>query len=154
MEVVCRKATEDDVEALYELINQYAERGIMLPRSRETLREQVKHFVVAEHGGTVIGCGSLCQLGSDLVEIRSLGVSENYKGRGIGKLLVSRLLEEARSRRFPKVMALTYEAAFFESVGFSIVPKHVFPEKVWRDCVSCHKQYCCDEIAVIKRLDT
>jgi amino-acid N-acetyltransferase len=102
----------------------------------------------------VIGCGSLCQLGSDLVEIRSLGVSENYKGRGIGKLLVSRLLEEARSRRFPKVMALTYEAAFFESVGFSIVPKHVFPEKVWRDCVSCHKQYCCDEIAVIKRLDT
>ena len=51
-------------------------------------------------------------------------------------------------------MALTYEAAFFESVGFSIVPKPVFPEKVWRDCVSCHKQYCCDEIAVIKRLDT
>ncbi|UUZ85478.1 N-acetyltransferase [Paenibacillus sp. P26] len=153
MAVTCRKATEQDVDTLYEIIQGYAEKGIMLPRSKETLQHQIDTFVVAELEDRLVGCGALTRLGQDLVEIRSLGVTDGYKGQGIGKKLVSFLIEEAREQQIPKVMALTYEVAFFERNGFHVVPKEIFPEKVWRDCIHCKKQHCCDEIAVLKRLD-
>ena len=76
------------------------------------LEKQIEEFVVAESEGNVIGRGSLCQLGNDLVEIRSLGISDGYKGQGIGSMLVDSLLEEAKRRELPKVMALTYEVSF------------------------------------------
>lgn len=153
MSAVCRKAKLEDVEPLYQMIQGYAEKGIMLPRSKKVLERQIGEFVVAESEGQVIGCGSLCQLGSDLVEIRSLGISEGHKGQGIGSMLVDSLLEEARRRELPKVMALTYEVSFFIKNGFSVVEKEIFPEKVWTDCIHCKKQHACDEIAVLKVLN-
>ena len=153
MEAVCRKATPDDVDTLTQLIAGYAEKGVMLPRSRELLARQIDTFAVAELEGEVVGCGSLCRLGSDLVEIRSLGISEVLKGYGIGSKLVDFLIEEAKRQGIPKVMALTYAVAFFEKNGFRVVDKEIFPEKVWTDCVHCPKQHCCDEIAVLKTLN-
>lgn len=152
MPAVCRKAKVEDVEPLYQMIQDYAEKGIMLPRSRKVLEKQIEEFVVAEWDGMVIGCGSLCQLGSDLVEIRSLGISEGYKGKGIGSMLVDSLMAEAKRHQIPKVMALTYEVSFFIKNGFTVVEKEIFPEKVWTDCIHCKKQHACDEIAVLKIL--
>jgi amino-acid N-acetyltransferase len=151
--VVCRKASIDDVNTLFEIIQGYAEKGIMLPRSKEVLLRQIDTFIVAEVDGIMVGCGSLTLLGPELVEIRSLGITEGYKGLGIGKKIVTFLTEEARAQKIPKIMALTYEVAFFEKNGFTVVPKEIFPEKVWKDCVFCKKQHCCDDIAVLKRLD-
>ncbi|MDF2669412.1 MAG: acetyltransferase [Paenibacillus sp.] len=151
--VTCRRAVADDVEALFELIQGYAEQGIMLPRSKEALLRHITTFVVAEMEGSFVGCGSLFRLGSDLVEIRSLGVTEGHKGLGIGRKVVDFLVDEARKEGIPKIMALTYEVAFFQKNGFEVVEKEIFPEKVWTDCIHCKKQHCCDEIAVLKRLD-
>lgn len=155
MTIICRKADEQDLDGLYELIKGYAEQGIMLPRSREMLVYSIDTFVVAvdERSGQLVGCGSLCKLGEELVEIRSLGVLPQCKGLGIGRNLVDFLVEEAKEQQIPKVMALTYEVAFFEKMGFHVVEKEIFPEKVWKDCIHCKKQHCCDEIAVLKRLD-
>lgn len=153
MSVICRKANSGDVESLYELIQGYAANGIMLPRSKEALARSIDTFVVAEDENVLIGCGSLCRLGSDLVEIRSLGIVDGYKGQGVGSRLVDVLIEEAKAQKIPKVMALTYEAKFFQKNGFQIVDKEIFPEKVWTDCVHCPKQHCCDEIAVLKLIE-
>ncbi|GAA3403602.1 N-acetyltransferase [Paenibacillus hodogayensis] len=153
MTVTCRRATPDDVDSLYDIIQSYAEKGIMLPRSKEALGRHIDTFVIAEYEGRFVGCGSLFRLGQDLVEIRSLGVSDGYKGQGIGRKLVDFLTGEAREQEIPKIMALTYEVAFFEKNGFEVVQKEIFPEKVWTDCIHCKKQHNCDEIAVLKRLD-
>jgi len=153
MDIICRKAIKEDIDGLYDLIQEYAEKDIMLPRSKEILIYLIEDFVVAELDGRLIGCGSLCKLGDDLVEIRSLGVLEGYKGMGIGRQLVELLTAEAMEKKIPKIMALTYEVAFFERNGFEVVPMDIFPEKVWKDCVFCKKQDCCDEIAVLKRLN-
>lgn len=149
----CRQATQDDVETLFQLIKGYAEKGIMLPRTRESLHQIIDTFVVAQVGDEVVGCGSLCQLGTDLVEIRSLGMTEDYKGLGIGSLLVDALTHQAKELGATKVMALTYAVPFFEKNGFTIVEKEIFPEKVWKDCVICPKQHACDEIAVLRTLN-
>ncbi|MCM3040548.1 N-acetyltransferase [Paenibacillus motobuensis] len=150
---VSRRATLEDVEQLYLLIDDYARKGIMLPRSRKVLERLINDFVVTEVDGVVVGCGSLCKLGDELVEIRSLGIAEGYKGQGLGSMLVKQLVEEARVQGIPKVMALTYEVSFFLKNGFNVVEKEIFPEKVWTDCVNCSKQNACDEIAVLKILD-
>ena len=149
----CRSATVDDIEPLYLMIEEYAQKGIMLPRSRAALQRQIDLFVVAEMDGKVVGCGSLCRLGNDLVEIRSLGLRDEYQGKGIGSLIVNELTEEARRQKIPKIMALTYAVDFFLRNGFDIVEKEIFPEKVWTDCVNCSKQHACDEIAVLKMLN-
>ncbi|WP_339278624.1 N-acetyltransferase [Paenibacillus sp. FSL W8-1187] len=149
-EAVCRAAKPEDVDTLFELIRGYAEKGIMLPRSKDVLLRQIGTFVIAEIAGAVVGCGSLTRLGQDLVEIRSLGISEGHKGAGIGSKLVAKLIEQAQAQGIPKIMALTYEVRFFERNGFSVVNKEIFPEKVWTDCVNCPKQHACDEIAVIR----
>jgi len=150
---VSRRATLEDVEPLYLLIDDYARKGIMLPRSRKVLERLINDFVVTEVDGLVVGCGSLCKLGDELVEIRSLGIAEGYKGQGLGSMLVKQLVEEARAQGIPKVMALTYEVSFFLKNDFNVVEKEIFPEKVWTDCVNCSKQHACDEIAVLKILD-
>ncbi|MBA9085154.1 amino-acid N-acetyltransferase [Fontibacillus solani] len=150
---VCRQAQLEDVEPLYLMIENYARQGIMLPRSRAVLQRQIGDFVVAEVDGVVVGCGSLCRLGEELVEVRSLGIAEGFKGRGLGSMLVEQLVKEARRLSIPKIMALTYEVSFFLKNGFTVVEKEIFPEKVWTDCVNCSKQHCCDEIAVLKILD-
>ncbi|MBH5318155.1 N-acetyltransferase [Paenibacillus sp. GSMTC-2017] len=153
VQVMCRKATSDDVETLFQLIKGYAEQGVMLPRTREALVYMIDTFVVAEIGSEVVGCGSLLKLGDNLIEIRSLGITDGYKGLGIGNKLVDILLEQARLQGVTKVMALTYAVSFFERNGFSVVDKDIFPEKVWKDCVNCPKQLACDEIAVLRILD-
>lgn len=150
--VLIRKARIDDIDFLYDLIQHYAEQGIMLPRMKEALSELLDTFVVAEDEGQLVGCGSLCALGTKLVEIRSLGLLADYKGNGLGSKLVDFLVEEAKRQQFPQVMALTYEARFFERLGFVRVNKEIFPEKVWRDCIHCKKYHCCDEIAMLKEI--
>lgn len=152
MMVTFRKAKRKDVDSMFRIIDHYAQKGIMLPRSKTTLIRELNNFAVAEDEGEIVGCGSLCRLGSDLVEIRSLGVAEDYKGKGVGRGLVEMLTEEAKELSIPQIMALTYETGFFVKLGFDIVPKDIFPEKVWRDCVFCPKQNCCDEIAVMKSI--
>ncbi|WP_189025286.1 N-acetyltransferase [Paenibacillus albidus] len=150
--VICRTATVEDVEPLYLMIEEYAQRGIMLPRSRKALGRQIDQFVVAEIEGRFVGCGSLFRLGNDLVEIRSIGLRDEGRGKGIGSLILNKLMEEAGRQQIPKVMALTYEVDFFLRNGFEVVEKEIFPEKVWTDCVNCAKQNACDEIAVLKIL--
>ncbi len=153
LQVVCRQATFEDVEQLFQLIQGYAEKGIMLPRSREALARMIDTFVVAQIEDKIVGCGSLTRLGQELVEIRSLGMLEEYKSLGIGSKLVESLIEQAKEQHIPKIMALTYAVPFFERNGFSVVEKEIFPEKVWTDCRNCPKRLACDEIAVLRVLN-
>lgn len=112
-QVICRNAVVEDVEPLYLMIEEYAQRGIMLPRSRQALTRQIDQFVVAEIEGRFVGCGSLFKLGNDLVEIRSIGLNDEGKGKGVGSMILAKLVEEARNQKIPKVMALTYAVDFF-----------------------------------------
>ena len=58
--MIYRKATFADVEAIYGLVADYAEQGVMLARSRNTLYETLRDMVVAiDDNGTLAGVGGL-----------------------------------------------------------------------------------------------
>jgi len=147
-----RQAKISDAEAIYALINYYAERDRMLFRPLADIYENLQAFTVAELDGNVVGCCALQIIWSDLAEIKSLAVDEANKDKGVGKMLVAAATEQTHQLGLPRVFALTLNPAFFEKLGFSIVEKDTLPMKVWSDCAKCPKQQNCDEIAVIKIL--
>jgi amino-acid N-acetyltransferase len=152
--MMIRQATIKDLDQMVELINMYADKGMMLPRSKLSLCETLTCFSVVEdkESGKIVGVGGLHILWEDLAEIRSLVIAPDYAGKGIGKNLVEHLSKRAAELQIQKVMALTYQEKFFHQCGFTVVPKDTLPHKVWKDCVNCIKFPVCDEIAVIKEL--
>ncbi len=150
--MIIRQATIKDLNGMVELINMYAEKGMMLPRSKLSLCESLTCFSVVEDSSVIIGVGGLHILWEDLAEVRSLVIAPEYAGKGIGKQLVEHLCERAQALEIKKVMALTYQEKFFNHCGFQVVSKETLPHKVWKDCINCSKFPACDEIAVIKEV--
>lgn len=132
------------------LINDYAEKGMLLKRTEESLLKFLPDFSVAEIGGEVVGCGALSQLGPGLGEIRSIAVRADQAGKGIGHVLVDHLYAQAESRGFQEVLALTRRVNFFEKLGFEVSRRERFLDKLMVDCAACPMNLCCDETAVVK----
>ena len=57
--MIYRKARFDDIESIFGLVHIYAAQGEMLPRSRNTLYENLRDMVIAESGSEVVGVGAL-----------------------------------------------------------------------------------------------
>jgi len=156
-----RPATIHDVPRIQEIINSHAELGRMLFKGLAQLYESLRDFAVYELDdcdgdrsgpGLIVGCVAMSILWADLGEIRSLAVDEQFRCRGIGHRLVDWAIAEARRLQVRRVMALTYEKAFFAKLGFEVVDKDSLPLKVWSDCIRCPKRDGCDEIAMVKVL--
>ncbi len=149
---VVRPAAISDVPHIHELLEIYAGRGNLLPRTMSELYRHLRDFFVLELDGDVAACGALEIFTEDLGEVRSLVVAERFKHRGLGALLVGRIIAEARALGLRRLMALTYVPEFFHKLGFTTVAKSTLPEKVWGVCVKCYKYNDCDEIAVLLEL--
>lgn len=149
-----RKARIPDVPAIQKMLVEFAKEGKLLARSLSELYMNLRDMYVAvdEECGKVSGCCSLHIIWDDLAEIRSLAVSESHQGKGLGRRLVESCVTEGRDLGIARLFTLTYETAFFEHVGFRIVDKNVFPQKIWADCLHCPKFPECDEIALVMDL--
>jgi len=147
-----RPAAIGDVPAIHHLLEVYASKGNLLPRTLSELYRHLRDFFVVELDGNVVACGALEIFTEELGEVRSLVVDEAWERRGLGRLLVERITDEARAIGLRRLMALTYVPAFFHRLGFETVSKDVLPDKVWGVCVTCYKFNQCDETAVLKRL--
>ena len=152
MNVCVRSAKIEDVEALSVLVNEFAGRNEILPRSAEAIRASIDDWLVAAEEDQVLGCGSLRRYSDDLCEVRSLIVDQKWAGKGIGGQIVKDLIRAAEEKNCETVFALTRVVPFFEKMGFEDCPKDVFPEKIWADCSHCPSQDECDEHAVIFRI--
>jgi len=147
------KAEIPDAQAIHDLINLYAQRGDMLPRTMGEVYENLRDFyVVRGDDGTFMGCVALHIVWSDLAEIKSLAVPEDAQTRGLGSLLVEAAVEEARNIGLSRCFALTYRPAFFERLGFAQADVMTLPRKVWNECYRCPKFPSCNEIALVRDL--
>jgi amino-acid N-acetyltransferase len=147
-----RKAKISDIKAVHKLINEFARRGEMIPRSLNDLYENIRDIFVFDDNGEIKGVCALHILWEDLAEIRSLAVRKEAQRQGIGGLLIRTSLKEAHKLGIERVFALTYHPEFFKRFGFSEIDKTRLPQKIWGECLRCPKFPECDEIAVIKEL--
>ena len=148
--VSVRAARPDDVDAIYQLLELYSASGIVLKRSKENISGYLQNFIVAECDGAVCGCCALRDFGNRLLEIRSLVVSPDFQGKGVGKKLVNYFITGLKESAAPwRLFTLTLQVEFFRALGFCEVEKESFPEKIWSDCSKCPKFHCCDETALL-----
>jgi amino-acid N-acetyltransferase len=147
--VKIRKAKISDLRQAHKLINEYAKKEEMIPRSLSELYEDVRDFIVCECDGNVRGVCALHVMWEDLAEIRSLVVEKEYQKMGMGRNLIKHCLKEAKMLGIQKVFALTYYPEFFRKLGFADVDKSSLPQKIWGDCLRCPRFPECDEFAVI-----
>jgi amino-acid N-acetyltransferase len=151
-DLVVRKAAMRDIPPILELINGYAAKGIMLPRTEFEMSEAIRDFTVIMRDDRLLGCGALHFYSPTVAEIRSLAVHEHAKTHGVGRKLVEALCVEAEMYELDAVFAFTYVVEFFNKVGFQVVERGMLPLKAWKDCLRCPKFQACDEIAVLRIL--
>ena len=150
-----QKARIAHIPIIQKILGDFAGQGKLLARPLSELYTNLRDLVVAidEESGEVVGCCSLHIIWENLAEIRSLAVVDTHQGRGIGRRLVDACTVEAKELGIGRLFTLTYETAFFAHLGFRVVDKNVFPQKIWVDCLQCPKFPDCDEVALVMDLD-
>lgn len=152
-DVSIRAARRSDAESIVKLVNGYAAEGIMLPRTIDSVTNSIDDFVVAvDRRGKLLGCGALKEYSPSLAEVSSLAIERAAHGTGLGKRIVREVEELARKRGIDDLFALTLTPAFFESAGYAVADRALYPEKIRRDCLRCPRRIRCDEVCVARSL--
>jgi len=117
MSITIRRATKEDCPRLLELIKELA----VYEKAPDEVTVTLDHFVesgfgknpiwwtfVAEEDGLVMGFALYYVRYStwkgQAMYLEDILVTESARGRGIGKLLFDRLIEEARERKFTRII--------------------------------------------------
>ena len=145
------KATLDDISAMQSLVSDEVKEGVILKRSDDEVATNIRSYVLAKEKGKLLGYTALHIHSPRLAEIRSLIVSEAYRGKHTGQRLVEFTLKEARELGVAEeVLVLTYLPQFFRKIGFFEIDKESIPEhKIWTDCIKCIHFPICNEISLV-----
>jgi N-acetylglutamate synthase-like GNAT family acetyltransferase len=146
-----RAARISDVQAIADLNNAYAAEQTMLTRTPESIEAALDDYVVAvDARGVLLACGALRSYSPSLAEVAAIAVRRDAHGRGLGRAIVEAVETLAHVRGVEEVFALTLTPGFFEAVGYEVVERARYPEKIRRDCLACSRRSACREICVRK----
>jgi len=152
-EIKIRKAKVTDVKQIQKLINYYANKRVMLPRALNEIYENIRGFIVATRGRSIVACCALGVSWEDLAEVKSLAVMPKYRRKGLGRELVGMCHAEAGKLGIKRVFALTYVPKFFRKLGYSEISRDSLPHKVWSECIRCPFFPDCNEVPLLINLD-
>lgn len=107
-------------------------RRILLGKDRVVFYEAVQEFRVAEdESGELIGVGALHVMWEDLGEVRTLAVTDEWLGKGIGRALLSDIESRAVSLGLSRLFCLTFETGFFGRNGFAPIGEEIVAPDVF-----------------------
>jgi amino-acid N-acetyltransferase len=149
--ITLRPARPSDIDGIASLVNGYAAEAIMLYRSPDSVRMTLHDFVVAVGpDGSVMACGALKEYSPSLAEVASVAVARDAHGLGLGTAIVAEVEKLARKRGVDELFALTLTPKFFESAGYIVGDRALYPEKIRRDCLKCPRRIRCNEYCVVR----
>ncbi len=143
-----RRAKMSDVDCINQLVNYWADKGEILPRSRDNVIHDIQNFVVAELDGVVVGTASLYIYQTGLAEIRSVVVEEAAQKQGQGEALVQYLLEFAHQMELEQIIVLTYIPQYFTQLGFNLIDKNSLAKNIIEDSEPSPHKDPSDEVAM------
>jgi len=134
-EVVIRNFQASDGEA-FRLLNEawIAKHFRLEEKDRQTLNDPQHyildkggHILVAERGCRPVGCCALLAMEDGAFEVAKMTVSENERGKGVGRQLLEQVVEFAKTRSIPRLYletntALPNAIRLYELVGFRHLP--------------------------------
>ena len=96
---------------------------------------EVDIAVVEDQNGTLLAAGALHIMWEDLAEVRSIVVSGEARGQGVGLALVQALLARAEQLGIKRVFCLTFEVGFFAKLGFEEISDVPVDESTFAEMV-------------------
>jgi amino-acid N-acetyltransferase len=148
------KPTFSDIPKIQKMILNDVKSGILLSRSNDEIAKNIRSYFLAKNNNEYIGLVSLQIHTIELAEIRSLFVQDEFRGQGVGKILVSKATKEAKKLGIKQLLTLTYQRDFFQKLNFNEIAKVDIPNhKIWEDCIKCKFYPNCDEIAMLKNIN-
>jgi amino-acid N-acetyltransferase len=97
----------------------FVEQSILIERSAQELEDKLDDYVVYDVDGTIHACAALHMYPQKTGEIAAVAVDSMYASLGIGKKLVSNLIEKATAKNLKKLFALTTQTSdWFAQLGF------------------------------------
>ena len=127
-----RPARTSDIPDIQRLVEPLVQRRILLGKDRVVLYEAVPEFRVAvDETGALIGCGALHVMWEDLGEVRTLAVTDEWLGKGVGHAILERVEEDARAYGLSRLFCLTFETDFFGRHGFEPIAEDVVAPDVY-----------------------
>src|SRR5690349_21651820 len=92
--------------------------------------ESLPGFVIAESGGAIVGTAAL-EVCCDNALLRSVAVAPEWRSRGLGRALVTRVIADGEARGLRALYLLTTTAEhYFPSFGFARVERDAVPADV------------------------
>jgi len=136
-----RPAKTKDIGHIADLCGPLIQSRVLLGKERVELYESVQEFLVAEDSaGNVVGCGALHVMWEDLGEVRTLAVSRDHEGKGLGRLIMDGLMERATSLGLKRIFCLTFEVEFFTKLGFEPISETPVEPEVYAELVRSHDE--------------
>jgi amino-acid N-acetyltransferase len=151
--IAIRTASVRDADAIHELIDEHLTEGHLLPRELGEILVHAHRFVVAVQDDEVLACAELAPLSRTVAEVRSMVVTREARGGGVGRRIVNELARRATTAGFEKLCAFTHSPGYFVHLGFSIVPHVWLPEKIVTNCHACSQFRRCGQYAVVRSLE-
>lgn len=147
------KPLVSDIKDMQNLVKDEVDSGTILLRTEDEMATTIRSYTAVRIDSVLVGFCALHVHSINLAEIRSLIVSEDARGKRLGKSLVEHCLEEAKTLGLKEILSLTYQRKFFEDLKFIEISKESLPEhKIWADCIRCKHFPVCDEIALLYKI--
>ncbi len=150
-----RPAMLGDAFGIYTLIKSNPDELIVRPIS--DIVRNIDRFTVGVADGKIVACASYNiwpepgAFDKSMVELTSVVVHGDLRGRGVGARLVAELIGRVSRFNPELVIVLTYAPEFFRRLGFSEIPKTEIMHKIYAGCINCTKQvnpFTCPEVAM------
>ena len=115
-----RAAVHADIPDILKIMRPFIRENVLIPRRREDLEARISDYALYEVDGTPHGCGALHVFPDKRGEIAGIAVDKMYANYGIGKKLVTFLLEKAADLNLANIFLLTTQTAdWFLELGFT-----------------------------------
>jgi amino-acid N-acetyltransferase len=110
-----------DIPEVLRLMRPFIEKEVLVERREEDLVSRLGDYVVYEVDGLMHACGALHRSAEDpqRAEVAAVAVDETYAGFGVGRRIVTYLIERARALSLRQLYVLTTQTAdWFVQFGF------------------------------------
>lgn len=145
MAIEFRRPTQNEIESVKALLISHD-----LPI--EGVEENADNFLVAFDNERLIACAGIERVGTAAL-LRSVAVAGDRRGTGLGRQIVSVLLDKARSEGTGEIVLLTTTARdfFAEKLGFAVTARERF-DATFRESAEWNLPRCSSAVVMHKNL--
>ena len=116
--IQCESAEPGDLPQVYEFLTPFFDARLLLVRNEDDLKKLLNIAFIARAEGQVVGFAALEIYSRKLAEIQCLAVDSNFRGKGIGQLLVNQCVAAAKREQVLELMAISNADGLFQRCGF------------------------------------